>query len=58
MRCKSCNKIYDKFDWVFNEELQEHDELCYKCRSFAGIALMELEQEETSNKDLQIKQEH
>jgi hypothetical protein len=51
MRCKSCNKIYDKFDWVLNTETQEHDDLCYKCRSYAGIALMELEEMDSERQD-------
>ena len=43
MRCKSCNKIFGKDDWIFNNVTDEHDELCFKCRSIADIALFELE---------------
>lgn len=32
MRCKSCNKIMRESEVIWRQDLQQHEDLCLRCR--------------------------
>ena len=38
MRCKACDALLDKHECQWDEELKEHEDMCYICRGIIADA--------------------